>query len=224
MNRILLVEDDPSIVRSLSELLRENAFCVDAASTQREALSLLANAEYDLALLDLTLPDGSGYSVCAAIRQAHPETAAIFLTAAGDEPSVVAGLEMGADDYVAKPFRPMELISRIRAALRKRGKTQSVFMLGDVSVDSVRGRATQNGREVPLSALEYRLLLMFASHKGQVLTREQLLSALWDADADFVTDNTLTVYIKRLREKIEPDPQNPVVIKTVRGLGYKAGD
>ena len=148
----------------------------------------------------------------------------IFLTASDDEMSVVAGLDMGAEDYIAKPFRPLELISRIRTALRRKGKAPPVFQWGRITVDTGRGRVEKNGAEVFLSALEYRLLLLLIGEKGAVTTRDALLSALWDAGGDFVTDNTLTVYIKRLREKLEDDPQNPAFIKTVRGLGYKVGD
>ena len=224
MERILLVEDDPAIVRSLIQLLSQHGFSVEAAGTQRAALDHLAAAAFDLLLLDLALPDGSGFAVCAAARRQAPDMPVIFLTASDDEMSVVAGLDMGAEDYIAKPFRPLELISRVRAALRRRGKTPSVFQWGNLSVDASRGRVEKGGAEIPLSALEYRLLLLLIGSRGAVISRDSLLSALWDAGGDFVTDNTLTVYIKRLREKLEDDPQNPSFIKTVRGLGYKVGD
>ena len=148
----------------------------------------------------------------------------IFLTASEDESSVVTGLDLGADDYIAKPFRPLELISRIKSVLRRSGKTQSVFELGDLRIDSVRGTVHREGQEVFLSALEYRLLLVFINNKGVVLSRQKLLEEIWDIAGEFVNDNTLTVYIKRLREKIEEDPQNPKIIKTIRGIGYKVGD
>ena len=224
MERILLVEDDPAIVRSLSQLLLQHGLQAVPASTQRDALSQLAAGGFDLLLLDVALPDGSGFAVCAAARRAAPEMPVIFLTASDDEMSVVAGLDMGAEDYIAKPFRPLELISRIRTALRRKGKAPPVFQWGRITVDTGRGRVEKNGAEVFLSALEYRLLLLLIGEKGAVTTRDALLSALWDAGGDFVTDNTLTVYIKRLREKLEDDPQNPAFIKTVRGLGYKVGD
>ena len=145
----------------------------------------------------------------------------IFLTASGDEYSTVTGFELGADDYIPKPFRPRELIMRIRNILRLTGGNGSVTQLGDVSVDTVKGVATRDGKDLYLSALEYRLLLVFINNRGAVLSRSQLLEAIWDIAGEFVNDNTLTVYIKRLREKIEKDPQNPTIIKTVRGLGYR---
>jgi len=145
----------------------------------------------------------------------------IFLTASGDEYSTVTGFELGADDYIAKPFRPRELVTRIKNILRLTGSTGSVIRLGDVLVDTVKGTASKNGRDLYLSALEYRLLLVFINNRGAILSRTKLLESIWDIAGEFVNDNTLTVYIKRLREKIEEDPQNPTIIKTVRGLGYK---
>ena len=174
-------------------------------------------------LLDVSLKDGNGFSVCSAVK-AVSDLPVIFLTASGDEFSVVTGLELGADDYISKPFRPRELVSRIRSVLRRCGKTQAVLELGELRVDTVRALVTKGGMECFLSALEYRLLLFFLNHKGQVLSRNQLLEEIWDAAGEFVNDNTLTVYIKRLREKIETDPQNPEIIRTVRGLGYKLGE
>jgi DNA-binding response OmpR family regulator len=146
----------------------------------------------------------------------------IFLTASGDEYSVVTGLDLGADDYIGKPFRPRELMSRIRSVLRRCGKTVSILELGDVRIDTAGGSVSKNGQDIFLSALEYRILLVFANHKGRVLSRSKLLEEIWDFAGEFVNDNTLTVYIKRLREKIESDPQNPKIIKTIRGLGYRA--
>ena len=146
----------------------------------------------------------------------------IFLSASGDEYSVVTGLDLGADDYVGKPFKPRELMSRIRSVLRRCGKTLSTIELGDVHIDTTGGVVQKNGQEIFLSALEYRLLLVFATNKGKVLSRTKLLEEIWDIAGEFVNDNTLTVYIKRLRQKIESEPQNPKIIKTVRGLGYRA--
>lgn len=224
MEKILLVEDDAAIVRSLSQLLGQYQFSVTAAGSQRQALELLRTRAFDLMLLDISLPDGSGFAVCAAARREAPDMPVIFLTASDDEMSVVAGLDMGAEDYISKPFRPMELISRLRTVLRRKGKTPAVFQLGDVTVDAGRGRVEKRGEEIALSALEYKLLLLLIGSRGSVVSRDALLAALWDAGGDFVTDNTLTVYIKRLREKLEDDPQAPALIKTVRGVGYKVGD
>lgn len=219
METILLVEDDRAIVRSLEAFLTAEGFAVDSATGQRAALERMEAGGHDLLLVDIGLPDGSGYAVCAAAKQRRLPV--IFLTASADELSVVTGLDMGADDYIAKPFRPRELISRIRSVLRRCGKSQSLVTLGGVTIDTEKGTVSRSGSDVFLTALEYRLLLVFVNNRGQVLSRSKLLEEIWDIAGDFVNDNTLTVYIKRLREKIEDDPQNPTIIKTVRGLGYK---
>lgn len=220
MTQILLVEDDKEIVKNLTAFLQKEGFLVDSASGQAGAIQALEEKHYDLCLLDISLSDGNGFAVCSAVKSIS-DTAVVFLTASGDEYSVVAGLDMGADDYISKPFRPKELISRIKSVLRRTGKAQQVFELGELRVDTVKASVTKSGTEILLSALEYRLLLVFINHRGRVLTRSQLLEEIWDVAGDFVNDNTLTVYIKRLREKIEADPQNPELIKTVRGLGYR---
>ncbi len=220
MTRILIVEDDPAIITSLSDYLMGEGFSCESADTQESALGLFSANDYDAVLLDVSLREGSGFVVCSAMK-GMKDTPVIFLTASGDEHSVVTGLELGADDYIAKPFRPRELISRIRAVLRRAGKSQSVIELGNVTVDTERGKVVKDGAEVFLSALEYRLLLAFINNRGMALTRSRLLEHIWDAAGDFVNDNTLTVYIKRLRDKLEDDPQEPALIKTVRGIGYK---
>lgn len=220
MTRILLVEDEPAIVSSLSEYLSSEGFSVDHADGMRGAMEKLENNSFQLVLLDVSLADGNGFSVCSAIKSRH-ELPVIFLTASGDEASIVAGLDLGADDYIAKPFRPRELVSRIRNALRKYGASSVIALPGRVIVDTDRGVVTKGGTEVPLSALEYRILMMFAANRGRLLTRERLLEDIWDIAGDFVNDNTLTVYIKRIREKIEDDPAHPEIIRTVRGLGYR---
>ena len=223
MTRVLIVEDDPTIVRALADFLSGEGFSCTSAGGQEEALKLFGENEFDIVLLDIALGDGSGFVVCSAVKGIR-DIPVIFLTASGDEHSVVAGLELGADDYIAKPFRPRELISRMRTVLRRYGKAQSAIELGGIRVDTEKGTVTKNGADVFLSALEYRLLLAFINNRGRTLTRQQLLSHIWDAAGDFVNDNTLTVYIKRLRDKLEDDPQNPTVIKTVRGMGYKLGE
>ncbi len=220
MSKILLVEDDRGIVTNLTEFLRREGFEVESASGQKDALALADSDSFDLVLLDISLSDGNGYAVCSAIKRDHG-IPVIFLTASGDEYSTVTGFDLGADDYISKPFRPRELVSRIKNILRLTGGSGSIAQLGDVSVDTVRGVAMKNGIDLYLSALEYRLLLVFINNRGSVLSRNQLLRSIWDFAGEFVNDNTLTVYIKRLREKIEDDPQNPTIIKTVRGLGYK---
>ena len=219
MARLLIVEDDAAIVRNLSDYLRGEGFDVASAITASGALEL-AGADFDLVLLDVGLPDGSGFALCSEIKGRFG-TPVIFLTASGDEYSVVTGLELGADDYVAKPFRPRELVSRIRSVLRRTGRASPVIEVGRLRVDPERAQVTKDGKEIFLSALEYRLLLVFLNNRGIVLSRSRLLEEIWDAAGDFVNDNTLTVYIKRLRDKIEDDPSEPTVIKTVRGMGYK---
>jgi DNA-binding response OmpR family regulator len=223
MAKILLVEDDKSIVMNLTEFLQSEGFSVNTAGGQKTALEKITDEPYDLILLDISLPDGNGYAVCSAAKSIR-NVPVIFLTASGDEYSVVTGLEMGADDYVSKPFRPRELLSRIRNVLRRNGRQQQALEYGGVKIDTVKGTVTKNGADVFLSALEYRLLLIFFNNRGVLLTRAKLMDEIWDIAGEFVNDNTLTVYIKRLREKIEDDPQEPSIIKTVRGLGYKLGD
>ena len=219
--QVLLVEDDKMIVETLTEFLGKEEFQVWAVDGQAEALRLVEEEEFDLVLLDITLKDGNGYAVCRGIKELR-DIPLIFLTASADEFSVVTGLDLGADDYIGKPFRPRELVSRMKSVLRRYGKSQAVVKLGDVTIDTAKLLVKKGGTELYLSALEYRILLLFATHPGQVFTRNQLLSELWDMAGEFVNDNTLTVYIKRLREKIEEDPQKPELIKTVRGVGYVA--
>lgn len=220
MTKILLVEDDKSIISNLTQFLTAEGYSVDSASGQTKALDLLENERFDLVLLDISLSEGNGFAVCKAIKSNY-NIPVIFLTASGDEYSTVTGFELGADDYIAKPFRLRELASRIRNILRLTGGTGTVINLGKITVDTVKGIVSKNGKDLYLSALEYRLLLVFLNNRGRILSRPQLLEAIWDIAGEFVNDNTLTVYIKRLREKIEDDPQNPDIIKTVRGLGYK---
>lgn len=219
MPSILLVEDDSAIVESLGAYLRAEDFEVTAADGQRRVEALLDEQRFDLLLVDMSLRDGDGFGVCAAAKaRALP---VIFLTASADEGSVVTGLDMGAEDYITKPFRPRELLSRIRRVLRQSGNQGALVRLQQLTVDLDKGLVTKAGRELPLSALEYRLFLVFVNNRGRLLSRNRLLEEIWDLAGDFVNDNTLTVYIKRLREKIEDDPQNPAIIKTVRGLGYR---
>ncbi|GIO39051.1 DNA-binding response regulator [Paenibacillus antibioticophila] len=222
MPRIFLVEDDKAIAKNLILLLRSEGFTVTHAPTRNEALDALAGNKFDLALVDISLPDGNGFTVCTDIKETG-DVPVIFLTASGDEGSVVTGLNLGADDYITKPFRPRELMARIGAALRKSGRLRSAFEICGLQVDTASGVVKKNGSEVFLSALEYRLLLVFINNPKSMITRGRLLDELWDAAGEFVNDNTLTVYIKRLREKIENDPAHPQIILTVRGTGYRLG-
>ena len=223
MYRILLVEDDEAIVKNLTDILNREGFIVDSASGQTLALKLLDEKAYDLCLLDISLKEGNGFATCRAIKD-QGDTPVIFLTASGDEYSVIAGFDMGGDDYVQKPFRPRELISRMKNVLRRSGKQNNLIELDGLVVDIDKGIVRRKEEEITLSALEYRLLLLFLNHRGMILSRTMLLEEIWDIAGDFVNDNTLTVYIKRLRDKIEEDPQKPNIIKTVRGLGYKVGE
>jgi len=220
MTKILLVEDDKAIVANLTEFLNSEGYAVVSVSGQTAALNLLVDEKVDLVLLDVSLAEGNGFAACKAIK-AEYDIPVIFLTASGDEYSTVTGFDLGADDYIPKPFRPRELVSRIKNVLRLTGNTGKTVKLGDVVVDTEKGTAMKNNKDLFLSALEYRLLLVFINNRGMVLTRNQLLDAIWDVAGEYVNDNTLTVYIKRLREKIEDDPANPQIILTVRGIGYK---
>ncbi|MGG3840483.1 response regulator transcription factor [Paenibacillus thiaminolyticus] len=226
--KILLVEDDKTIASGLEYSLQQDHFstvlCHDIASAKQviaDELDQLA-----LCLFDLSLPDGSGYELCKLVKERR-DIPVIFLTVIDDEVNVVMGLDMGADDYITKPFRVRELLSRIKSVLRryhKPSQAKSIIEIDQVRINTLEGKVYKQGAEIPLTALEYRLLLIFGNHIGQVLSRTQLLEQIWDVAGDFVNDNTLTVYIKRLREKLEDQPQNPTLIKTVRGLGYKVGD
>lgn len=222
MKKIFLVEDDKTISKNLILLLQSEGFAVSHASTQTETSSILVESKFDMALVDISLPDGNGFAVYTEIKQTQ-NIPVIFLTASGDEASVVTGLNMGADDYITKPFRPRELIARIRAALRKTDCLPVIFDRNGLVVDTASGIVKKNGKEVFLSALEYRLLLVFVNNPKNIITRDRLLDELWDAAGEFVNNNTLTVYIKRLRGKIEDDPAKPQIILTVHGTGYRLG-
>lgn len=220
---ILLVEDDLQLAKNLSAFLISEGHSVVHANGQSSGLKAFEQGTFDCVLLDLSLGDGSGFTVCSAIKQVS-EVPVIFLTAAADEICTVTGFEVGADDYISKPFRPRELLARMKNAMRRHNSTPTVISCGDVSIDPSRGIAFKNGNELFLSALEYRLLLVFFSNKGQLLSRDRLAEELWSVSGEFVSDNTINVYMKRLREKIEDDPQHPSIIVTVRGMGYKAVD
>lgn len=222
MKHIFLVEDDKAIAKNLILLLSSEGFTVTHSPTRSDAITALSHNKFDLSLIDISLPDGNGFTVCTEIKEAQ-NIPIIFLTAYGDEGSVVTGLNMGADDYITKPFRPRELIARIKTALRKNGHSMPDFQIHGLIVDTTKGIVKKDGEEIFLSALEYRLLLVFINNPKSIITRGTLLDELWDAAGEFVNDNTLTVYIKRLRKKIEENPSKPKIILTVRGTGYRLG-
>ncbi|NLN52353.1 MAG: response regulator transcription factor [Clostridiaceae bacterium] len=217
--KILLVEDDQELIKQLTAFLRNENFAVETVSGQKMALKILESRSFDLILLDINLADGNGFVLCSAIKEKY-QTPVIFLSALGDEYSTVTGLELGADDYIAKPFRPRELISRINNVLRRQ-KQGTVLQIGKITVDTQSAIVEKQGEVVELSALEYRLLLVFLNNRKMIISRDLLLEEIFNLSGEFVQDNTLTVYIKRLREKIEDDPKDPVYLKTIRGLGYR---
>ena len=223
MPKILLVEDDEQLAAFLMRFLNSEGYTTDYASGQKDALRLFADNAYDCVLLDISLKDGSGYSVCAAIKTQN-DTPVIFITASADEACTVAGFEIGADDYIGKPFGTRELLARMKNVMRRHQKSSPLLYCGNVTIDPIKGIVRKNGSEIAMSALEYRLLLVFLSNKNQMLSRDRLAEELWSLTKEFISDNTLSVYIRRLREKIEDDAQNPNIIVTVRGLGYKAVD
>lgn len=219
--RIFVLEDDEAIGIGLSYTLESEKYEVTLVKTVAEAKKTVENEEFDLYILDLTLPDGNGYEVCSLIKS-KGDLPVIFLTAYDDEINVVTGFELGADDYISKPFRVRELLARVKSVLRRYSKDNAdgIVKIGELSVNTAEARVLLRDEEVILTAMEYRLLLSFVNNQGTVLTRRKLLEEIWDVDGDFVNDNTLTVYIKRLRDKIENDPNDPQYIKTVRGMGY----
>jgi two-component system response regulator RegX3 len=223
MNRILLVEDDLSLIDGLEHTLRKNDFQTDIAQTVQVALLLLASNTYDLLLLDLSLPDGTGFDICKKVRQTS-SVPIIFLTASNKEVNVVKGLDIGGDDYIIKPFRLNELLSRINALLRRAGLTgkEPVELESNgISVRLLESRALKGQNELELTGAEYRLLCLLMKNPNTVLTREIILDKLWDNNGSFIDDNTLSVYVRRLRSKIEDEPENPTFLLTVRRLGYK---
>lgn len=219
MKKILIVEDDKTIISSLVEFLKQENFETAYVSGQRDAEIFLKKDTCSLLLVDISLTDGNGFGVCRSAKEAGLPV--IFLTASDEENSVVRGFDNGADDYIPKPFRPRELISRINNVLRRYSGNDGEVVIQNLKVDTEKGKVWKDGQELSLSALEYRLLVTFINNRGRLLSRDMLLDNIWDIDSDFVNDNTLTVYIKRLREKIEDDPQNPKIIRTLRGMGYR---
>ena len=234
--KVFLLEDDDAISMGLKYSLEKEGYEVTHAESVMQTRKLWKGDCYDVCILDINLPDGNGYDVCKFIKE-EEDVPVIFLTASDAEVNVVMGLEMGADDYICKPFRINELMARIKTVLRRSGKRnsgagsedESVEKLANISIYTNEAKVTMKDEEtgeernIELTALEYRLLLTFCNNRGVVLSRNQLLQDMWDVSGDFVNDNTLTVYIKRLRDKIEKDPTNPQIIRTVRGMGYIVG-
>ena len=220
MHRILLLEDDTSLAEGLCYFLKKNSYETDAAKTVKAARELLAKKQYDLLLLDVTLPDGLGFEICESVRNQRNRVPVIFLTASDEEMNVIRGLDSGGDDYIVKPFRIRELLARVRRILSTKNKyveNDNIISIGQATIHTDEAKVYVNDRIIELTALEYRLLLIFAGNKGSLLSRQQILDKIWDADGNFVEDNTLTVYVKRLREKLG----EAVNIETVRGMGYR---
>ena len=219
--QIFILEDDKAIGIGLTYSLENEGYAVTLAKNVGQAYDIISNNDFALYILDLTLPDGSGYDVCKKIKE-KGDLPVIFLTAFDDEVNVVMGFDMGADDYISKPFRVKELLLRIKSVLRRYNKetADGIIRLQNLIINTNEAKVYKGNHEIILTAMEYRLLLILLNNRGKVLSRNQLLENIWDIDGDFVEDNTLTVYIKRLRDKIEEDPTNPQYIKTVRGLGY----
>lgn len=223
MNQILLVEDDDNLAFGIEYTLTSEGYTVVVAGSMEEARAALKAADADLILLDVNLPDGSGYELCREIR-ASSQTPIIFLTALDEEANVVAGLDMGADDYMTKPIRTKELLSRMKAVLRRNRKPKEEvnrWISDDIEVRVLEGTVHKHNQELLLTGLEYRLLLMLMTHPKQICSRSAILDHLWDMSGEFIDDNTLSVHIRRLREKIEDVPAAPQYIITVRGVGYK---
>ena len=222
MKKILLVEDNETIVMGLSYSLEQEGFEIVSSKTRKDAEKILESETINLVLLDVTLPDGNGFDICKYVKQ-KLDIPVIFLTAQDEETSVVVGLNLGADDYVIKPFRTRELISRINSVLRRYGKKEditNIIQYKNIKIDTTSAKVYKDEKEIIFTSLEYKILLMLFTNQNKLITREQLLEKIWDIAGNFVNDNTLTVYIKRIREKL----QDETIIKTVRGLGYRIGD
>ncbi|MBU5591928.1 response regulator transcription factor [Clostridium sp. MSJ-4] len=222
MKKILLLEDDITLSIGLEYALKKEGFNVKKAKNLNEARTNLKEDSFDLLLLDLMLPDGSGYDICREVRE-NSSVPVIFMTACDEEANVVLGLDLGGDDYIVKPIRVKELLSRINAVLRRHNKNfiEKIIVSGKIAIEPLKAKVTKGSEEIILTAAEYKLLLILIENKGNVLSRNVLLEKLWDIEGNFVDSNTLNVYVKRLREKIEEDFKNPKYIETVRGIGYR---
>lgn len=223
MKRLFLLEDDLSLIHGLCFALQKQGYEIETAQTALEAEALWADGKYDLAILDVSLPDGSGFDFCQKIRRTS-KVPIMFLTAADEETDMIMGLDIGGDDYITKPFKLAVFLSRINALLRRSENFTSVVTeleSHDIHIHLLKGEVSKNGKLLDLTASEYKLLCLFLENPGRILSQEQILSRLWDCTESFIDNNSLTVYIRRLRMKIEDDPSKPVRIVTVRGMGYK---
>ena len=222
MTKILIVEDDKNITNTLTYYLQNDGFKIETAKNKNEGIEKIKEKTYNLILLDITLPDGNGYEIYHELKK-EKNTPVIFLTALDEEKDIVKGLDIGADDYITKPFRTRELLSRIKNVLRhtKQEEIEEKIKIGNVEINEAKGIVLKNGKEIELTALEYKILTLLFENRGRIISREQILANIWDENENYVNDNTLTVYIKRIREKIEEDINSPKIIKTIRGLGYK---
>ncbi|MBR1741286.1 MAG: response regulator transcription factor [Lachnospiraceae bacterium] len=225
-NRILLLEDDVSLIDGLKYSLKKNGFEVEFVRSIQEALACITEIDkYDMLILDVTLPDGSGFEVCETVRGYGNKIPIIFLTASDEEVSIIRGLDCGGDDYITKPFKLGELCSRIRALLRRAGLSNQepgiTIECGDIKIDLLGSRVLLKGKLLELTAAEYRLICLLVKNANRIITRELILDELWDSTGDYVDNNTLSVYVRRLREKIEADPSHPEHLLTVRGFGYQ---
>lgn len=223
MNRIMLLEDDLSLINGMSFAFQKAGYVVDIARTVREAEDKWTDGKYDLLILDVSLPDGSGFEICKKVRMTS-RVPIIFLTASDEEIDIIMGLDMGADDYITKPFKLGVLMSRINALLRRVqdfSTTDTELQSNGIKVLLLQAQAYKNGEPLDLTAAEYKLLCLFMQNPNVVLSKERILEKLWDSENNFVDDNTLTVYVRRLRMKVEDNPSDPHMLVTVRRMGYK---
>lgn len=223
MNRILLLEDDLSLISGLSFALKKQGFEIENARTIKEAGEYWRKGRYNLLILDVSLPDGCGFEFCKMVRK-ESEVPIIFLTASDEEMNIIMGLYIGGDDYITKPFKLGVLVSRVNALLRRTKsirKNDAELVSNGIKINLLQTVVYKNGEQIELTAGEYKLLCLFMQNPNIVLTKDQILQRLWDCDADYIDSSTLTVYIRRLRIKVENNPSEPEMILTVRGMGYK---
>lgn len=223
MKRIFFVEDDLSLINGLSFAIKKQGYEIDVARTSLEAEQLWMNGKYDLVILDVSLPDGSGYDICQKIRKVS-KVPIMFLTAADEETDIIMGLDIGGDDYITKPFKLAVFLSRVNALLRRSenfNQMETELSSNGITIQRLKGEVYKNSKQIDLTASEYKLLCLFMENPDMILSQEQILSRLWDCDEKYIDTKTLTVYIRRLRKKIEDDPADPHSIVTVRGMGYK---